>query len=185
MAIKNTPMKEFFSLALFVLFTSVFYGQTTLHDPNLKTTVEKIKDNRDQLFKTFKGGKEPDLGLGLGESYYTKIKIYGVKGSLTENNFDEDMSFRISTNELKKATKADFENAFTELSGILKSVFSDLELREKQNEQSKEIVLFEKGKDTNAPVADANSPKYYVSLKYQAEEKGVYSLFFYVTTKKN
>jgi len=179
-------MKKLFSFTLLVLFVCNSYGQkSSLNDPNLKATIQKIKVNQDHLLKTFKGAKEPDNGLGMDVSYYTTIKLYGIKGSLTENNFSEDMSFRISTYQYKKATKADFEKAFTGLSGILKSVFSDLEVREKQDETIKEVVLFEKRKDTNAPVADANSPKYYVSLKYEAETTGDYSLFFYMTTKKN
>lgn len=177
-------MKTIFIPILLLLFINALHGQTSLKDPNLKTTIQKIKDNADDLLNTFKGEKEPDLGLGLGVSYYTNIKLYNVKGSLDDNDFDENMSFRISTSEHKKATKADFEKAFADMSAALKSSFSELEIREKQEDKTKELTLFEKGKDTNAPVRDVNSPKYYVSLKITEEKTGYYSLFFFITSKK-
>ena len=177
-------MKRIFILS--ILFLSVFItcGQTTLKDPNIKATIQKIKDNADQLLKTFKGGKEPGLGLGLGDSYYTTIKMYGVKGSLDDNDFDENMSFRISSSDHKKATRADFDKAFADISEALKSSFSDLEIRENQDDKTKELTLFEKGKDTNAPMANENSPKYYITLKYTEETTGFYALFFFITSKK-
>ena len=175
-------MKKIFIPILFLLFLTTVYGQ--LSDPNLNATIQKIYDNRDNLFKAFKGEKEPDLGLGLGASYYTKIKLYNVKGSMDDNDFDENMSFRISNSDHKKATKADFDKAFSDMSEALKASFSDLEIREKQDDKSKEVTLFEKGKDTNAPMADENSPKYYITLKYTEETTGFYSLFLFITSKK-
>jgi len=169
---------------LLFLFPMLIFGQNVLNDPNLKATIQKLHDNRDNLLKAFKGQKEPDLGLGLGNSYYTTIKLYGVKGSLDDNNFDENMSFRISNSDHKKATKADFEKAFADISELLKSIFNDLEIREKEDDKTKELTLFEKGKDTNAPVADDNSPKYYLTLQYKEESTGFYSLFFFMTSKK-
>lgn len=177
-------MNKIICMLLFV-FPLVIFGQTTLKDPNVKATIQKIKDNADHLLKSFKGGKEPDLGLGLKPSYYTTIKLYNVKGSLDDNDYDENMSFRISNSEHKKATKADFDKAFADMSEALKSSFSDLEIREKQDDKSKELTLFEKGKDTNAAVADENSPKYYITLKYTEETTGFYSIFFFITIKKN
>lgn len=169
---------------LIFMFPILIFGQTALNDPNLKATIQKVHDNRDNLFKTFKGKKEPDMGLGLGDSYSTTISLYGTKGSLSQTNFDETMNFRISSSDYKKATKANFEKAFDDISKILQSTFDDLEIKEKQDDKSKEMVLFEKGKDTNAPVADDNSPKYYLSIQYKEETPGSYSLFFFITTKK-
>lgn len=169
---------------LLLVFPTIAFGQSTLKDPNLKATIQKLFDNRDNLLDAFKGEKEPDLGLGLGTSYYTNFKLYNVKGSMDDNDFDENMSFRISNSEHKKASKADFEKAFADMSAALKESFSDLEVREKQDDKSKELTLFEKGKDTNAPVADANSPKYYLSLKLTEEKPGFFSLFFFITSKK-
>jgi len=176
-------MNKFIGTLLFV-FPLVVFGQTTLKDPNIKVTIQKIYDNRDNLLKAFKGEKEPDL-LDLGTtSYYTNFKLFNVKGSIDDNDFDENMSFRISTSEHKKATKTDFDKAFAEISAALKASFSDLEIREKQDDKTKELTLFEKGKDTNAPVADDNSPKYYITIKYAEEATGFYSLFFFITSKK-
>ena len=178
-------MKKILVTGFFIVSICAIRAQTpALSDPNIKTTIQKIKDNRDHLFKSFKGEKEPDLGLGLGDSYHTKIKLYGVKGSLADNDFDENMSFRISNAEHKKATKDDFDKAFAELSGLLRSNFSDLEIREKQDEKTKELTLFEKGKDTSAPMADDRSPQYYITLKYTEEAKDFYALFFFVVSKK-
>ena len=176
-------MNKFISTLLFV-FPLVAFGQTTLRDPNLKATIQKIYDNRDNLLKAFKGAKEPDLGLGLPPSYSTNFKLYNVKGSMDDNDFDENMSFRISNSDHKKATKADFDKAFEEMSAALKASFSELEIREKQDDKTKELTLFEKGKDTNVPMADDNSPKYYITLKYSEETTGFYSLFFFITSKK-
>jgi hypothetical protein len=177
-------MNKLFILSILFLSEFITYGQTTLKDPNIKATIQKIKDNADHLLEAFKGAKEPDLGLGLQPSYSTKIKLYNVKGSMDDNDFDENMSFRISNSDYKKATKADFDKAFAEMSEALKSSFSDLEIREKQDDKSKELTLFEKGKDTNAPMANENSPKYYITLKYTEETTGFYALFFFITSKK-
>src|SRR5689334_3687571 len=118
-------MKKIFIPVVLLLSLATAYGQ--LSDPNIKKTIQKIYDNRDNLLNAFKGEKEPDL-LDLGTtSYYTNFKLFNVKGSIDDNDFDENMSFRISTSEHKKATKADFDKAFAEISAALKASFSELE----------------------------------------------------------
>lgn len=175
---------------LFLSPSSIIFSQTTkssISDPDVKTKLQKVKDNIDHMFQTFKTNKPPDPEVNFDDSYYTNLKFYNVKGTVSSNNFDENMSFRISTSDYKKATRIDFEKTYTELSENLKNTFDFLEIREARTDDIKELTLFEKGKDTNLPVADPGSPKYYIKLKFSVEKdekKTGYSIFLYFTSKK-
>ena len=94
------------------------------------------------------------------------------------------MSFRIASDDFKKATKEDFENAFTEISTQLKAVFDDLEVKESSTDKEKKLKLFEKGKNTELPVRDPGSPKYYVGLTLNEEDVKSYAIHLYFTAKK-
>lgn len=136
--------------------TFFLFGQSSksvLNDTEITTKLQKIKDNIDNLFITFKSNKQPNPEVNFDDSFITNIKLYNVYGSTSTNNFDNNLSFRISTNDYKKATKADFEKTFTTIAENLRTLFNDLAIREKQSEDMKELVMYERGKDVNQPVA--------------------------------
>jgi hypothetical protein len=183
-------MKKIVFVLLLMISCLFSFGQTTksvLNDSEINSKLQKIKDNIDNLFVSFKSDRRPDPEVNFDDSYFTDLKFYNIEGSTYTTDFDNNLSFRISTSNYKKATKADFEKAYTDLATNLKTVFDFLEQREKETEQTKELTLFEKGKDTNAPVASPNSPKYYISLKLKEEKESKatsYSIFLYFTSKK-
>jgi hypothetical protein len=165
------------------------FGQTgnpALNDTAINSKLEQIKDNIDQLFQTFKTDKQPDPEVNFDDAFYTDLTFYNTAGSVYKNDFDNNLSFRISSDDYKKATRADFEKAYTEFAEDLRTIFDFLEIREKQTAEMKELTLFEMGKDTEAPVASSRSPKYYINLKFKEEKDGKktsYSLFLYITSK--
>lgn len=183
-------MKKIILVFSLILTGSIVRSQasaSSLIDADIKIKLEKIKDNIDYLFQTFKSDKQPDPNVNFDNSYITDLSFYNIKGTLSSNNFNENMSFRISTADYKKATRADFEEAYTELADDLKDTFDFLELRQKEAADSKELTLYELGKDTNVPVADPRSPKYYIKVKFEQEKNDKttsYSIFLYFSVKK-
>jgi hypothetical protein len=183
-------MKKIIFSFLLLFSGLLIYGQPTknsLSDPDIKTKLQKVRENMDHLLVTFKTDKQPDPDVNFDNSYYTNLEFFKVKGTISSNDFDEDMSFRISSSDNKKASRADFEKAYEELADNLKTIFDFLEIREKQGPDMKELTLFEAGKNTDVPVADPRSPKYYINVKFNAEMVGKatsYSIFLYFTSKK-
>jgi hypothetical protein len=174
-------MKKIFLAILYALPFVTSFGQNPLTDDGIKLKLQKIKSNFDNLYSTYKTDKQIANQLG---NYYTDIKFYNIAGTTSTHNFSEDMSFRIATSDYKSATKANFERAYTELKNILVSVFSDLDKNEEETVSTKTFQLFEKGKNTNVPTKDPNSPKYYIALMFGEEEVESYSVFLYFLYKK-
>ena len=114
-------------------------SKSALQEEELRIKMEQVKANFNDLFSAFKSDKQPKAELNFDNSYYTTLKFYKITGKTSSNKFGSDMRFRIESSDFKKATKEDFENAFTEISTQLKAVFDDLEVKESSTEKEKKI----------------------------------------------
>ena len=183
-------MKKIMIALCFTLQAAALFAQNTespLYDADITTKLENIKDNIDDLFNAFKTDSQPDPEVNFNDSYITSLKFYTQAGSISATDFDNNLSFRISSSDFPEATKADFEEAYTTISENLKTIFDDLEVVENKSDKEEEITLFEMGKDVNAPVISPNSPRYYINLSFKEEQEDnetEYSLFLYFTSKK-
>lgn len=183
-------MKKIIIALYFTIQATALLAQNTkspFNDAAIDTTLQKIKDNIDDLFYSFKSDAQPDANVNFDDAYFTNMKLYNVSGYVSKTDFDNSLSFSIESDDFPDATKADFEQAYETLNEKLRALFDDLEVRDESAAQTKNLTLFEMGKDTQAPVISANSPRYYISLKYEASEEDgntSWSLFVYFMSKK-
>ena len=184
-------MRKIYILLFLLIFpaSSLFSqgSKATLSDPELRTKLEQVKANFDNLYTTFKTAEQPNAEVNFDDSYYTSITFYNITGTTSVTDFDSDISFRIASSDYTKATKEDFEKIFAELSTNLKAVFNDLDVRESSTDKETKLTLFEKGKNTELAVRDPGSPKYYISLTLREEDakkRKSYAIHLYFTGKK-